>query len=241
LLERSTAGAARLVIASVVSSPSLAAIADAMGARFAYTLTGFKWIANKAMELEPKGAEFLFGYEEALGYSVGTLVRDKDGISAAVVLAALAAELYARGETLLDQLERIARRYGLYTSAQRSLKFPGSEGKQAMSAIMTRLRQAPPTTIGDHDVVAFSDCLTGVRHQGDERGAVDLPTSDVLIFDLAGGHRVIARPSGTEPKMKIYFDVRADLADGENLEVAKSRATDITAALEKDILALAGV
>lgn len=215
----------RLVAVSIVSSPQLGVIAGKLGVRYEEVLTGFKWIANRALELAPDGANFVFGYEEALGYTVGTVVRDKDGISAAMVLCELAASLHAKGETLLDELERIARDYGLYVSGQRSTRYPGSQGPHVMAAIMERLRANPPSVVGGIDVLAVRDYITSVRTaKGGETSEITLPKSNVLTFELAGGNRIIARPSGTEPKIKFYFDVREDVADGEGYGVTKARA-----------------
>jgi len=232
------AGTDKLVIASLVSSPLLGVIARELGVAYAETLTGFKWIANKAMQLErDAGKRFVFGYEEALGYTVGTVVRDKDGISAAVVLASLAAELRTRGETLVDELFRIAQRFGLYASGQRSLGFSGADGPQRMAAMMASIRETPPEVIGDAAVIACTDVANGTRRDrsGDAQ-PIDLPESDVLVFDLDGGHRVIARPSGTEPKMKIYFDVRETLHEDDSLASAKSRANAHIDRLASDFL-----
>ncbi len=230
-----TRGDDRLVIASLVSSPQLGVIARAQRVHYEETLTGFKWIANKAMEREAQGQRFVFGFEEALGYTVGTVVRDKDGISAALVLASLAAELHARGETLLDELARIAQRYGLYASGQRSLAFPGAAGPSRMAALMDGLRAGPPAAIGGAAVVGITDFDGGTRSAGGAVTPIDFPRSDVLVFDLEGGHRVIARPSGTEPKMKIYFDVRAEW-DG-TLAATKARAQAHIERLAGDFLA----
>lgn len=232
-------GADRIVITTIVSSPLLGVMAKAHGVAYAETLTGFKWIANKAMATPDK--RFVFGYEEALGYTVGTLVRDKDGIGAALVLAELAAELHDRGETLLDELERIARRYGLYASAQKSLQFPGSEGQTQMASLMQKLRDAPPAAIAAEPVIAFTDISRGIRREGAHESRVDLPASNVLVFELEGGSRVIARPSGTEPKMKIYFDVREAMQDHDSLDSAKARARAQCTALERSILDTLGV
>lgn len=231
-------GTDRLVIATIVSSPMLGAIARDLGVRFAETLTGFKWITNRAMELEASdGLRFVFGYEEALGYCVDRIVRDKDGISAAVVLATHAAELHAEGETLLDELERLGRRHGLYASAQKSLKFPGAEGPAKMASLMNGLRQQPPRELAGATVEAVVDILTSTRTTADGgETAVDLPSSDVLVFELTGGHRVVARPSGTEPKVKIYVDVRETIATDETLDVARSRADGRIANLMDAIL-----
>lgn len=229
-----TEGDDRLVIASLVSSPQLGVIARDQRVDYCETLTGFKWIANKAMELEARGRRFVFGFEEALGYTVGTVVRDKDGISAALVLATLAAELHAEGETLLDELTRIAERYGLFASGQRSLAFPGAAGPANMAALMDALRAAPPSRVGGAAVVAITDFDAGTRTAGGDLTAIDFPKSDVLVFDLEGGHRVIARPSGTEPKMKIYFDVREPMQG--SLAATKARATAHIASLADDFL-----
>ena len=184
---------APLVIATVVSSPWLGAVAAALGAAYDSVLTGFKWIATTAMRRErEEGLNFVFGYEEAIGYSVGPVVRDKDGISAALVLAAMAAELCARGETLLDELERIARRYGLFVSGQRSMRFEGIEGKQRIDAMMTRLREAPPDAIGDFSVLEISDCLTGQR-KARRRRHIDGYVENAQRSQRGRGPRILPR------------------------------------------------
>jgi phosphomannomutase len=216
----------RLVIASCVSSPQLGAIARALGASYAETLTGFKWIANRALELERTEAlRFVFGYEEALGYTVGQLVRDKDGIGSALIFAEMWAARRAEGLTIHDELERIARRFGHYASRQRSITLEGQDGLAKIRAIMAHLRTTEVRRIGSLEVVATSDLKAGTRR--DAAGAetsTGLPSSDVLVYELEGGHRIIARPSGTEPKLKIYFDVRAAVASDESLAAADARA-----------------
>jgi len=225
LLDQGPAGDSRLVVNTIVSSPMLGAIADAHGARFEQTLTGFKWIANTALKLEASdGARFVYGYEEALGYTVGTLVRDKDGIGTAVVIADLAEWCRSRGRTLLDELEVAWRRYGMYLSRQVSRVLPGAEGAAQIAATMKRVREAPPAAVGDHAVAAFIDLAAATRRAAD--GAVtemDLPRGDVLAMELAGGHRVMLRPSGTEPKIKFYYDVRVELGEGETTAAARAR------------------
>lgn len=232
----------RLVVTTIVSSPMLGVIAKANNVRYAETLTGFKWIANRAMELEKEtGTTFVFGYEEALGYTIGTVVRDKDGVGAAAVFAELAAHARAQGRTVLDELERIYRRYGLYVSRQKSVVRKGIEGAAEIAATMTRLRAHPPTEVDGLRVVAVNDYLTHERRTHD--GVVSrltLPPSNVLAFELEGGSRVVARPSGTEPKIKYYFDLRVAVADDEPFEQAEKRASARVAALEAAFVALAG-
>ncbi|HJL37473.1 MAG TPA: hypothetical protein RMG95_17410, partial [Polyangiaceae bacterium LLY-WYZ-15_(1-7)] len=136
LLEEGPQGPNRLVVESVVSSPMLLAIGAAHGARGEQTLTGHKWIQNRGLELEAReGLCFVFGYEEALGYAVGALVRDKDGISAAVLMADLAAWCASEGRTVIDELERAWRRYGMYLSEQVSVVLPGADGAAKIASL----------------------------------------------------------------------------------------------------------
>ncbi len=235
-----SSGEQTLVLASIVSSPMLGSIAVSLGAHYEEVLTGFKWIANRAMDLKRENYRFAFGFEEALGYSVGELVRDKDGISAAVIFAELVAVLRARGTTVLAHLENLYRRYGLYVSSQVSLTRKGVEGMAELRALMANLRQSPPWSLDGFDVVAVRDYHAQVvRHKDGGSTPLSLPKSDVLVFDLASGNRVIARPSGTEPKAKFYVDVRERIADGETLAAANARAATLMKTLSDAVLAVA--
>jgi phosphomannomutase len=214
-----------LVINTIVSSPLLCVIAEKLGVRAEQTLTGFKWIANRALELQgAEGYSFLFGYEEALGYSVGTLVRDKDGISAALAMATLAGALKYEGRTLTAALEGIYREFGLFESGQMNLVREGLAGKAEIESMMARLRQAPPTSLGGLTVNALVDYERGLRTAGGAQTATSLPPSNVIALELDGGHRVIVRPSGTEPKVKCYFDVYESVRGDEALSEARARA-----------------
>jgi phosphomannomutase len=202
------------VVTTIVSSTQLGEIARAVGAAYDEVLTGFKWIANRALEREQaEGVRFVFGYEEALGYTVGTVARDKDGIGAAVVMADLAAWCESRGTTVLGYLEEIQRQHGLFVSAQRNFTFPGAEGSQVIRRIMDGLRRAAPERFGAYAVRATRDYQRGER----------LPPSNVLAYELEGGGRVTARPSGTEPKIKYYFELRETPGAGESLDAARAR------------------
>jgi phosphomannomutase len=242
LLTEGKQGDDRLVVATLVSSPQLGAMARALGVRYEETLTGFKWIENRALEVEREaGARFVFGFEEALGYAVGTVVRDKDGISAATIAAELAAVRWAEGKTLLDELEAIARRFGLYVSTQRSLTMPGQDGLARIASIMDRLRTAPPSAVGGLPVLSVSDYEARRRTAADGTvTALSLPPSNVLGFELGGGSRVVARPSGTEPKIKFYVDLCEPIAEGEAFAAAERRAEEKLGALAKAFLAAAG-
>jgi phosphomannomutase len=205
----------RMVATTIVSSQLLGFLAQQAGADYRETLTGFKWIGNAAMEFEQQHAgRFVMGYEEALGYSIGPLVRDKDGVSAAIIFAELAAWNRERGRSVLDQLDDIYRRVGLFVTEQVSLTKPGSEGMAEIKAAMTEFRQRPPKAIAGHAVERVLDLA---------RGEGGLPPSDVLVFKLAGGRRVIMRPSGTEPKLKSYYEVRVEVAAGEPIAAARAR------------------
>jgi len=236
-LEEAGGAPERLVVTTVVSSPQLGAIARALGVGYEETLTGFKWITARAMERERDGARFVFGYEEALGYTVGTAVRDKDGIGAALVLCELAARCRAEGRDLFGELERIARRFGFFASRQVSITRKGSEGAREIAGMMDALRASPPAALGGLTVEAFVDRGRGVRRAGGAESPVAGPRSNVISLELAGGPRVVARPSGTEPKIKFYLDAREPLAAGEPVADAEARATARMDAMWADLAA----
>lgn len=210
----------QLVGNTIVSSTLLSKIAAAHGAHYYQTLTGFKWLTNVAMQKQTAEAQFLFAYEEALGYTIGTTVWDKDGLSAQVVFAQLTAELAAEGKTIWDQLESLYRQHGIHLNAQRSIALDPSA-----PAIGAQLRQSPPTTIAGKAIDSVADLAEGtLTHSDGQVDNIDLPASDVLIYHLEGGSRVIIRPSGTEPKVKCYYEVIEPIAQGEAYQQAETRA-----------------
>jgi len=229
---------ARAVIATIVSSPMLGDIARQLGVHYEETLTGFKWIANRALELAQEGKRFVFGYEEALGYCIDDLVRDKDGISAAVLFAELAAVCRKRGSSVFGHMNELYRRHGLYASAQRSVTLPGNDGAARIQSLMTELRSSPLDRLGDRQVTARRDYAADVvmHRDGGER-ALPLPRSDVLAYMLEGDTRLIVRPSGTEPKIKCYFDHREEVAAGEPLDHAEQRALTELSRIEQALVA----
>ena len=213
----------RLVACSLVSSQQLRYLAEAYGAEFRETLTGFKWIANVAIAWQREtGGRFVMGYEEALGYTVGDLVRDKDGVSAALLVAELAAWNRARGKTIAEHLDDLYRRVGLFLTEQVSLTATGPDGMDRLRALMQRFRAAPPAAIAGHPVLEVNDLASG---------AGGLPPSDVLVYKLDGGRRIIMRPSGTEPKLKSYYEVRVEMRDGEDMIDARVRGGKLLAEL----------
>ena len=201
-------GRRRLVINTVVSSRLLPLIAAAHDADWAETLTGFKWILS-AHSQRADSHDLVLGYEEALGYAVGEVVRDKDGIGAALVMAELVAALKREGRTLGDLLDDLHRRHGVHATGQRSVRFESVIGnRQPMKMAMAALRDAPPTELGGAAVTAVNDLAAGGSH---------LPPADVVVLELLGIEaRVIVRPSGTEPKMKVYAEAVVVLGDGDD-------------------------
>jgi phosphomannomutase len=210
LLER-TAGDAdpgnRLVASTIVSSTLLSKIAATAGARYAETLTGFKWIVRAGDDVP--GARFVFGYEEALGYAVGDVVRDKDGIGAALAMLRLVAEAKAAGCSLLDRYDALETAHGVHLTSQVTLR------TFDQAQVMRRLRADPPAEFGGQPVTDTVDLASSNRARG-------VPRADVLIFRLPGA-RVVLRPSGTEPKIKCYIEITEPLA-GRSLPAARGAA-----------------
>ena len=209
LLDRTAGDAApdsRLVATTIVSSTLLSKIAAAAGARYAETLTGFKWIARAADHVP--GARFVFGYEEALGYAVGDVVRDKDGIGAALAMLALAAEAKAADRSVLEAYDDLESAHGVHLTSQVTLRTADQ------ARVMSQLRAAPPARLGGQPVIGLVDLA-----RADDG---ELPKADVLIFRLAGA-RVVLRPSGTEPKIKCYIEITEPLA-GRPLNAAREAA-----------------
>ncbi|MFH8250713.1 phospho-sugar mutase [Microbacterium sp. B2969] len=190
---------------SLVSSPGLQTVAEHYGLDFHATLTGFKWIS--------RAPGMVFGFEEALGYLVNPdTVRDKDGISAAVAMLGMIAEARGRGASLADLLHEFDETFGYFASDQISVRV---DDLSVIGRIMAALREQPPTSIGDVGVERIDDLLEGFD---------DLPPGDVLRMWLQGGSRVVVRPSGTEPKLKLYLDVRGDSADDARHRIEKLAA-----------------
>jgi phosphomannomutase len=209
---------------SIVSSTMLGRIAAAGGQPYAETLTGFKWIGRVD--------GLAFGYEEALGYCVDPEhVRDKDGISALLLICELAARLKSEGRSLLDVLDDLAAAHGVHATGQVSVRVTDLSD---IANAMARLRATPPTSLGGYAVERADDLSLG---------SAQLPPTDGLRYSLAGGGRVIIRPSGTEPKLKCYLEVVVPVDGGHRSQVAPARAVAAQrlAALHADVSAAVGV
>ncbi|MEO3862168.1 phospho-sugar mutase [Acrocarpospora sp. B8E8] len=221
---RTTSGQDRLVATTIVSSSLLGRIADAYGVPYRETLTGFKWIMKA-------GPGLIYGYEEALGYSVGSdaglPVHDKDGISAALTIGAIAAQAKRDGRTLLDLLDDQARKYGLHATSQLSFRV---EDLSLITKAMHRLRTTPPAELGGRKVESAEDLSSG---------AGGLPPTDGLRYRLAGGARVVVRPSGTEPKLKCYLEVVLPVTG--DVATTRAQAAQDLSALKQDIAEALGL
>jgi phosphomannomutase len=231
-------GARPLIVSSIVSTPMVAAVAAAHGARSEVTLTGFKWICAAARALEPDGYRMVYGFEEALGSAVGGVVADKDGISAAVAFADLARELAADGRSVLDRLAELHRAHGLWVSHQSSVVHEGVAGARRIAGAMAGIGDAPPATIAGAAVLDVLDFRSGA----DSRPAW-LGEHDLVAFTVAEG-RVMIRPSGTEPKCKVYVDIRGELATDADAGAAAAlerRLGERAAELAADLIATAGL
>lgn len=221
---RSPSDAPPLVCSTIVSSPMLDDIAGVHGARLERTLTGFKWMFARVRELEREGYHLVFGFEDAMGYAATPLVRDKDGLSAAVLMAQLTAACKRDGCSVGDRLQLLFERHGLHESALRSVVLAGPAARQTLANRMQSFRTAPPTTLGGASVISVSDYLSGIRRAGQQQTALALPASNVLVLELTDGRRVCIRPSGTEPKLKLYFDIRTLPKAGETRAATRDRA-----------------
>ncbi len=187
------------------------AIAGGYGVRVMEVLTGFKYIAQVIEHNRRAGAgRFQFGFEESYGYLAGEFVRDKDAVIAAMLACEAAAAAKREGQTLSDRLRGLFEKYGWYRESVVSHVCQGRDGLERMRAIMSGLRDKPPVSVGGLSVVAVRDYLTSRRTTaGGAVTPLDLPVSDVLYFELEDGAWMAVRPSGTEPKIKIYTGVRS--------------------------------
>jgi len=198
------------VCKSIVSTSLANSICESFGVEMFETLTGFKYIGDLIHQFGKTGSHtFLFGFEESHGYLSSTFVRDKDGVNASLLIAEAAAACKAEGYTLYEYMQQIYQQYGCYTNKTFSTVLPGKHGLSRMAEIMKKLREQPPMEIGGLKVVAIRDYLTRLRTENGVAQPIDLPKSNVLYFELEGGNWVCVRPSGTEPKIKLYINAKA--------------------------------
>jgi phosphoglucomutase len=195
------------IVKSIVTSELESRVAESFGVKCFNVLTGFKWIADKIRLEEKAGNIFIFGNEEAIGYLPETAIRDKDGITAALVAAEMAIYYKAHGKTLGNVLEDLYRQFGYYEDTQISKTYEGEQGVQIIKNLMLKLREAPPKTIGTKKIEEIYDfeSLTVRDAEGRMIRRLDYAKSNVLQFYCDDGSRLSVRPSGTEPKIKFYI------------------------------------
>ena len=195
-----------VALKTIVTTEMARAVAEQNGLACFDTFTGFKFLAQKKDQLEQSGqGNVIFSYEESYGYMVGDFVRDKDAVTASLLLTEMAAWYASQGMTLYDALLALYDKYGFYGERTLNLVMPGLDGLKKMAKLMSDLRDAPPSSIGGVDVIARRDFQTGVLSRADgTRERMELSGANVLRFDMADGTALLVRPSGTEPKVKVY-------------------------------------
>lgn len=215
-----------VAVSTIVSTDMVTPVAEHYGIELRRVLTGFKYIGDQIADLEQAGGadRYVFGFEESYGYLSGGYVRDKDAVDASMLICQMAYYYREKGMTLVDAMEALYRQYGYYENELMNFGFEGEDGMLRMNAIMDTTRKNPPAKIAGYDVVGWSDYLESVRHDGAKTSAVTLPKSDVLEYRLSNGGKLIVRPSGTEPKIKVYLSAKGKDKTESLAEVEKLRA-----------------
>ena len=208
---------------TIVTTEMARAVAEANALDCYDTFTGFKFMAEKMNELESAGKNtVIFSYEESYGYMIGHYVRDKDAVTASLLLTEMAAWYHAQGMTLFDALQALYEKYGWYGEKTHNLVMPGLDGLEKMAALMQSLRAQPPVEIGGVTVAQYKDYSDGTVRDAATGAITPMPLSgsNVLRFELTDGSHIVVRPSGTEPKIKVYILTKgADAAERDaNLE-----------------------
>jgi len=218
-------------VKSIVSSEMASKICSSHNVKMYNVLTGFKFIGEVIKRHEADGVgSFIFGFEESYGYLKGTYARDKDAVVSSMLICEMAAYYKEQGMTLIDALEKLFERYGYFVESVTNVIMDTPDGKEKMAATMKHLRDEPPAVIGNERVVSMSDYKSGITKDlaTGERTDTGLPSSDVLSFVTEGGGKLIIRPSGTEPKIKIYV-----LTEADSLNAARASADSCLAAFKE--------
>ena len=224
-----------IILKSIVTSKIIEKIAENYGCTVNNLLTGFKYVGEFITNLESNGEEnrFVLGMEESYGYLAGTHDRDKDAVVASMLICEMAAYYKLKGMTLIDFMESIYKKYGMYCNTLSNFVFEGMEGMEKMQQIMSDLRANPPKTVADAKVVEISDYKSGEKFDTitQNKTKIDLPSSNVLSYSLENGYLAIIRPSGTEPKIKLYVTTCGETRD-EALASADKITEDFKAILK---------
>jgi len=243
LKEKGKMPAKPAMVNSVVTTGMQKRVSESYGVECIECLTGFKWIADVWRKSEAAGfPNVVFGTEESYGYLIEDEVRDKDGVSAAVLTAEMTIYWRSKGKGLLDRLDELYKLHGYWQEIGISKYFQGPEGSNIMKGIMDNYRKNPPKTLGGIEVEKVRDILDSVwKYPSDpsRKDKVDFPKSDVLQFYLKDGTVVSARPSGTEPKIKFYVSSCTEVGSG-GLEVAKKESEQKLSAIKQDFKSVLG-
>ncbi|MDE6775563.1 MAG: phospho-sugar mutase [Ruminococcus sp.] len=222
-IEKGTMPENPIAVKTIVTTDIVNSIGKEYGVEIIDVLTGFKFIGEQILFLEKNGEEnrYIFGFEESYGYLSGGYVRDKDAVNASMLICEMAAYYRTKGISLIEARENMYKKYGMFYQTLYSFTFEGESGMKKMDSIMTELRENPPAEIAGIPVVKFDDykASTSKNLTNGEVTEITLPKSNVLAFFLDGGSKVIVRPSGTEPKIKIYITAKQPKkAEAEILE-----------------------
>ena len=211
-------------LSSIVSTSMARVVAEQNGVHFEDTFTGFKFMAERVASWEAANSyKYIFAFEESYGYMVGDFVRDKDAVTASLLVAEMAAHYYKKGMTLLDAIDSLYEKYGYFQEKTLNLVMPGLDGLQKMKKLMDTLRSEPPKEIGGTEIARLRDYLDGSIYVSGlgKVGKTPFAGSNVLYFELADGSSFIVRPSGTEPKIKVYILCRGESKEACAEHVAK--------------------
>ncbi len=212
-----------VAVTTIVSTDMVNDIAKDYGIEIRRTLTGFKYIGDQIALLESEGhpERYLLGFEESYGYLSGGYVRDKDAVDGSMIICEMASYYKEKGMTLVDAINVLYEKYGYYKNALCNFAFEGEDGMKKMNSIMDHLRHNAPAEIAGFKVVGDSDYQLSVRTEGAEKTEITLPKSNVLEYRLENGSKLIVRPSGTEPKIKIYLSGKGKTAAESDEIIAK--------------------
>ena len=223
-IEKGTMPKNPVAVKTIVTTEMVAKLAEKYGVELRNVLTGFKFIGEQILWLEEKGEEdrYIFGFEESYGYLTGGYVRDKDGVDAALMVCEMFAYYKGMGLSLADVLNNLYKEHGCFINSLKSFTFEGASGFATMKQIMSDLRTSPVKTAAGKKLYALSDYESSrITYADGKKEAITLPKSNVIKFDFEDDITVVARPSGTEPKLKLYFSVKAESVDSANVLTKK--------------------
>lgn len=230
--ENGTMPSSPVAVKTIVTTAMVADVASSYGVDLKDVLTGFKFIGGVIADLESQNRveDYLLGFEESYGYLMGAHARDKDAVSAVMLIADMVAYYKSQGKTLGDVLDSLFEKYGWYNNRTVSFAFEGAAGMEKMASIMEKLRNDPPKVISGAEITEISDYKLSVTKSARGEEKITLPKSNVLAYKLSDGCSFVVRPSGTEPKLKVYMFAKA-----ESEEKSSARVEELKDALEKII------